>query len=97
MSATVNISSNTISSAQVRAAACRLPGWTQVDLAGRHHVPVNTIDRFERTRTTPPQRTVDALHGTIEGASVECLGETSSGPGVRFRTPGFVDGIAGTS
>ena len=83
---TVNMKSNPLISAQIRAAR-GLIRWSAEDLARESSVGVTTIRRAELTDDETSMTAANdlAVRRALEAAGVEFIDENGGGPGVRLR------------
>jgi predicted transcriptional regulator len=75
-----------VSIRQIKAARALL-GWSQDDLAREAAVSIPTIKRLESSEGLLGGRveTVQKIRSALEGAGIQFLGASDSGPGVRLR------------
>jgi len=59
--------------------------WTQVKLAERSGVAVNTIRSFENGEHTPHESNRRKLRAALEAGGIEFLDRGNGGPGARLR------------
>jgi transcriptional regulator with XRE-family HTH domain len=76
-------------SAQSRAARALL-GWSQADLAKAAGLGVSTVRNFEKGRSDPYSRNLEAIRSALEEAGIEFIAGRSAsmdgGPGVRLKS-----------
>ena len=87
----VNMNSNMLTSAQIRAARALLR-WSAQDLAQHSALGVTTIRRAELTEHATSMTVSNdlAVRRALEAAGVEFIDENGGGAGVRMRKPGAV-------
>jgi ribosome-binding protein aMBF1 (putative translation factor) len=85
----VNMGSNQLTSAQIRAARALLR-WSAEDLARATALSVTTIRRAELMEEETSMTTANdmAVRSALETAGVEFIDENGGGPGVRLRKRG---------
>jgi ribosome-binding protein aMBF1 (putative translation factor) len=88
MELNVNMRTNPLISAQIRAARA-LVRWSAEDLARNSSVGVTTIRRAELTDNETSMTVANdlAVRRALEAAGVEFIDENGGGPGVRLRQP----------
>jgi transcriptional regulator with XRE-family HTH domain len=68
-------------------AARTLLDISQIDLAARAAVAVQTVRNYESGGTAPSHKTWLAIKRALEQAGVQFIDENGGGPGVRLRKP----------
>jgi transcriptional regulator with XRE-family HTH domain len=59
-------------------------GWGVRELASAAKVSVDTIARFERGEELK-ERTIEAIHRTLEAEGIDFIDDNGGGPGVRLK------------
>ncbi len=73
-----------LTASQCRGARAMLD-WTQIELAERSGVDVNTIRNFENGKHTPQEANQVSIREALESGGVEFIERGNGGPGARLR------------